>query len=204
MRTLVLATGNAGKVKEFAPLLAPLGWMVQAQSHFAVPECPEPHETFLENALAKARHAALHTGLPALADDSGLCVAALQGAPGVRSARYACADDASIKSDNANNAKLLQALVHEPLPLRQAYFVCALVAVRSPNDPEPLVAIGRWQGSIALQPSGNQGFGYDPLFVCATTQRSAAEMDLAQKASVGHRGQAIATLLPLMRALWPQ
>ena len=202
VRTLVLATGNAGKVKEFAALLAPLGWQVHPQSAFNVPECPEPHVTFIENALAKARHAAQCTGLPAMADDSGLCVAALNGAPGVLSARYACVDVAAPKSDAANNAKLLRVLTD--IDARQAYFVCALVAVQSANDPEPLIAVGRWQGSIATQASGAHGFGYDPLFVCGRHHRSAAEMDTAQKSSVSHRGQAIAALLPLIQSLWTQ
>lgn len=202
LKTLILATGNLGKVKELTPLLAPLGWHLRAQSDFAVPECPEPHATFVENALAKARHAAQHTGLPALADDSGLCVAALDGAPGVLSARYAAQDVGGGASDTANNAKLLAAMAQ--MPTRQAYFTCVLVAVKTPNDPEPLIAVGRWHGTIARALTGDQGFGYDPLFVCNQHKISAAAMSPAQKNVVGHRGQAIAALLPLIHSLWPQ
>ncbi len=197
---LVLATGNLGKVQEFAGLLAPLGWDVQAQSAFAVPDCPEPHPTFIENALAKARHAAQHTGLPALADDSGLCVKALNGAPGVRSARYACEYEGDVKNDAANNTKLLDAL--QGIDHRQAYFTCALVAVKSPSDPEPLIAIGRWHGFIAWQPSGNHGFGYDPLFICASTNLSAASMSKADKAAISHRAQAVASMIELIQRAW--
>jgi XTP/dITP diphosphohydrolase len=148
MPQLVLATANQGKVQEFATLLTPLGWNVRAQSDWVVPDCPEPYITFVENALAKARHTAQYTGLAALADDSGLCVQALYGEPGVRSARYACEHEGDAKNDAANNAKLLQAL--QGVEQRQAYFICALVAVKSPNDPEPLIAIGRWHGMVLV------------------------------------------------------
>ncbi len=200
MKTLVLATANTGKILEFAPLLAPLGWAVHAQGEWQVPECPEPHPSFVENALAKARHASQHTGLPALADDSGLCVQVLDGAPGVRSARYACEHEGDAKNDAANNAKLLREL--DGAALRDAYFTCALVAVKSPVDPEPLIAIGRWYGTIALQASGSKGFGYDPLFVCAASGVSAANMSAQQKAAIGHRGLASAQLLDLIRRTW--
>ena len=201
MPTLVLASGNAGKLREFSSLLAPLNWDVQPQSAYAVPDCPEPHPTFIENALAKARHAAAHTGLPALADDSGLCVAALGGAPGVLSARYAIDfDDYASHKDAANNAKLLQALAQ--YSNRWAYFVAVLVALREPADPEPLIAIGRWQGQIAHAPSGQGGFGYDPLFVCAQTGLSAAAMSAAQKSAHSHRGQASAQMLDLIQKQW--
>lgn len=203
MPQLVLATANAGKIAEFAGLLSPLGWTVRPQGDFAVPECPEPHPSFVENALAKARHAAQHTGLPALADDSGLCVKALGGAPGVRSARYACDDDNNpnhAKDDAANNAKLLRQL--QGVDARQAYFTCALVAVKHPQDPEPLIAIGRWHGYIAGQLSGSNGFGYDPLFVCGAHRQSAAAMAREQKAAVSHRGLATAQLLELIKTAW--
>jgi XTP/dITP diphosphohydrolase len=200
MPDLVLATANKGKVHEFAHLLTPLGWQVRAQSEWDVPDCPEPHLTFVENALAKARHTASHTDLPALADDSGLCVKALGGEPGVRSARYACAHEEDPKSDAANNAKLLQAL--QGIDHRQAYFTCALVAVKSTTDPEPLIAIGRWHGFIGWQASGSNGFGYDPLFICGTTQRSAASMGSAEKAAMSHRGIAVAQMIELIQRTW--
>jgi XTP/dITP diphosphohydrolase len=198
--TIVLATASQGKIIEFATLLAPLGWSVRPQTDWNLAQCPEPHLSFVENALAKARHAALHTGLPALADDSGLCVTALGGAPGVRSARYACESETDTKNDAANNTKLLQALHNETQ--RAAYFVCALVAVTSPIDPEPLIAIGRWHGHIALQASGHNGFGYDPLFVCKQTQVSAATMSVADKASMSHRGLAVRQMIALMQTTW--
>jgi XTP/dITP diphosphohydrolase len=203
--TLVLATGNLGKVAEFNALLAPLDWQVQSQSVWQVPECPEPYGTFIENALAKARHAAAHTGLPALADDSGLCVKALEGEPGVYSARYACqtADDA--KDDAANITKLLHALrslnCHE-IAQRAAYFVCVLVAVKTPQDPEPLIAIGRWHGYIAETPSGTNGFGYDPVFVCGKTARTAATLSQSEKSAISHRGQATQQLVALIQSVW--
>jgi XTP/dITP diphosphohydrolase len=197
---LVLATANLGKAQEFATLFAPLGWQVMPQSNFAVPDCPEPHLTFIENALAKARHAAHFTGLPSLADDSGLCVKALGGAPGVRSARYACVIEGDAKNDAANNAKLLHDL--QGIDHRQAYFTCALVAVKSPADPEPLIAIGRWHGFIGWQASGSNGFGYDPLFVCGTSSKSAASMSQTEKATVGHRGIATAQMIDLIQHTW--
>jgi XTP/dITP diphosphohydrolase len=200
MPQIVLATANVGKVQEFATLLSPLGWQVCPQSDWAVPDCPEPHATFIENALAKARHAAQHTGLPALADDSGLCVKALGGAPGVRSARYACEHEGDAKSDAANNAKLLQAL--QGIDHRQAYFTCALVALKSPTDPEPLIAIGRWHGFIGWQASGSNGFGYDPLFICGATSRGAASMSKADKAAISHRGLATAQMIELIQRTW--
>jgi XTP/dITP diphosphohydrolase len=203
--TLVLATGNLGKVAEFNALLAPLDWQVQSQSVWQVPECPEPYGTFIENALAKARHAASHTGLPALADDSGLCVASLGGAPGVYSARYACTTLQEPKDDTANTAKLLYALqalnCHE-IAQRAAYFVCVLVAVKTPQDPEPLIAIGRWHGYIADTPSGTNGFGYDPVFVCGKIARIAATLSKTEKSAISHRGQATQQLLALIQSVW--
>jgi XTP/dITP diphosphohydrolase len=200
MPQIVLATANQGKVQEFAALLTPLGWQVLPQSDFAVPDCPEPYLTFIENALAKARHTAQFTGLPALADDSGLCVRALGGAPGVRSARYACAAENDLKDDAANNAKLLHDL--QGVDHRQAYFTCTLVAVKSPTDPEPLIAIGRWHGFIGWQASGGNGFGYDPLFVCTHTNRSAAAMSKAEKAAISHRGLATTQMIELLKTAW--
>ena len=150
---LVVASGNPGKLREFGQLLAPLGWEVVAQRELGVAECPEPHGTFVENALAKARHAARHTGLPALADDSGLCVDALGGAPGVHSARYA----GEPKSDARNNAKLIADLADRAD--RRAHYVCALVFMRHADDPQPLIAEGEWRGEIIETPRGAGGFG---------------------------------------------
>ncbi len=156
MNRIVLASGNAGKLREFAELLAPEGFEVVPQGTLGVPEAEEPHFTFVENALAKARHAAAHTGLPALADDSGICVAALDGEPGVHSARYA----GEPKSDDRNNAKLVAALAGNPD--RRAHYYCVIVLVRRADDPEPLIAEGRWHGEVLDAPRGAGGFGYDP------------------------------------------
>ncbi len=189
---VVLASNNAGKLREFSALLAPLAMTVIAQGELGVPEAPEPHPTFVENALAKARHAASLTGLPALADDSGLCVRALNGAPGVYSARYAQLAGGE-KSDAANNAHLLKTLaLHAD---RRAYFYCALAYVRSADDPQPLLADGRWDGEIVAAPRGAHGFGYDPLFFVPQYQLTAAELDVVVKNQISHRTQALKQLL---------
>ena len=186
---LVLATGNAKKLKEFDRLLAPLGIEVIPQSAFNVPEAPEPHCTFLENALAKARNAARHTGLPALADDSGICVRALGGHPGVNSAYYAGPQ----KSDADNNAKLIADL--QGVADRRAHFTAVLALVLSENDPEPIIAEGRWHGQILVAPRGHDGFGYNPLFLDVELGLSGAEIPIEQKAARSHRGKALAKLL---------
>ncbi|TAG47659.1 MAG: RdgB/HAM1 family non-canonical purine NTP pyrophosphatase [Betaproteobacteria bacterium] len=186
---LVIATGNLKKLKEFERLLAPLGIVVLPQSAFDVPEAPEPHCTFLENALAKARNAARHTGLPALADDSGICVDALNGAPGVNSAYYAGAQ----KSDADNNAKLiadLQGVAH-----RRAHYTAVLALVMHENDPEPIIAEGRWWGEMIDTPRGAGGFGYDPYFLDIALNQTAAEMPIDIKGAHSHRGRALAALL---------
>jgi XTP/dITP diphosphohydrolase len=193
MQKLVLASNNAGKLKELSALLAPLGIELIAQGELGVPETEEPHCTFLENALAKARHAAAVTGLPALADDSGLCVDALLGAPGVQSARYA----GEPKSDARNNEKLLAALRDEPN--RRARFVSLLVLVRHPEDPQPLIAEGEWQGEILRAPRGEGGFGYDPLFLDLESGVASAELPPDIKNQRSHRGKAIAALLARIR-----
>ena len=193
MQELVLASGNAGKLKEFRRLLEPLGLAVTPQAELGVGEAEEPHDTFIENALAKARHAAQFTGLPALADDSGLCVEALGGAPGVHSARYA----GEPKSDARNNEKLLAALAGKSD--RRAHYACVLVLCRHAADPEPLIAIGDWWGEILLAPRGSGGFGYDPLFLDPQFGLSAAELDLERKNRVSHRGKAMAALLSLLQ-----
>jgi len=189
---VVLASNNAGKLREFSALLAPLAMTVIAQGELGVPEAPEPHPTFVENALAKARHAASLTGLPALADDSGLCVRALNGAPGVYSARYAQLAGGE-KSDAANNVHLLKALA--PHADRRAYFYCALAYVRSADDPQPLLADGRWDGEIIAAPRGAHGFGYDPLFFVPQYQMTAAELDAVVKNQISHRALALKQLL---------
>lgn len=190
---LVLATGNLGKLREMQALLKDLNIEVSPQSDFGVPECPEPHCTFIENALAKARHASRITGYPALADDSGLCVTALQGAPGVFSARYACESDHDKKSDAANNAKLLQALAHEEN--RHAYYYCVMVLVRYVDDPQPLISEGVWTGEILSEARGTGGFGYDPLFLDDKTGKTAAELAHEIKNRISHRGQAMHKLM---------
>ncbi|HSH87340.1 MAG TPA: RdgB/HAM1 family non-canonical purine NTP pyrophosphatase [Methylophilus sp.] len=192
---LVIASGNKGKIREIAHVLAPLNIEIVSQSEFNVPECPEPYETFVENALAKARHASQHTGLPALADDSGLCVNALQGAPGVISARYAGPLPANslLTQDERNNDKLLTVLSRESD--RRAYFYSVLVLVRSPNDPQPIIADGMWLGEILREFRGSEGFGYDPLFMDLETRKTVAELPLEVKSKMSHRGQALVKLL---------
>lgn len=193
LQKLVIATGNPGKLREIRELLQPLGTTVLPQSDFAVPEAEEPHVTFIENALAKARNASRHTGLPALADDSGICVDALQGAPGVLSARYATDDSSAPTQDERNNRKLLQAL--QGVRDRHAHYYCVMVLVRYADDPEPLIAEGIWQGEILEAPRGSGGFGYDPLFLDAKTDKTGAELPLEIKNRISHRGQALHKLL---------
>lgn len=198
---LVIASGNKGKIREIAHLLAPLNIEVVPQSELSVPECPEPHCTFIENALAKARHASQHTGLPALADDSGLCVDALQGAPGVISARYAGPQPAKslLTQDERNNDKLLTAM--ERMADRRAYFYSVVVLVRHPQDPQPLIADGLWRGEILREFRGTEGFGYDPLFLDTQSGKTVAELPLEIKSQRSHRGQAMAKLLQQLKTL---
>lgn len=196
---LVLASNNAKKLAELQTLFAPLGIELVTQGSLGIPEAEEPFDTFAENALAKARHAAQLSGLPALADDSGLSVDALGGAPGVRSARYA-ADAGGEKSDAANNARLLHEL--QGVADRRARFVCALVAVRGASDPEPLIAMGRWAGRILTAPSGEGGFGYDPLMHIPALGRAVAEMSAADKNAHSHRALAAAQLIDQFREVW--
>lgn len=205
---LVLASNNAKKLHELEALLQPLAIELVAQGSLGIAEAEEPHITFAENALAKARHAAAASGLPAIADDSGLCVGALRGAPGVHSARYAELElDASLarearreRQDEANNRQLLAAL--DGVSDRRAHFMCALVAVRSADDPEPLMAFGRWQGEIGTERSGTGGFGYDPLLRLPASGCSVAELSAEQKNRQSHRALAAAQLLQLMREVW--
>ncbi len=195
MKKLVLASNNAKKMKELNALLAPLGFEVIAQGQLGIPEAEEPHCTFVENALAKARHAAAHSGLPALADDSGLCVAALGGAPGVHSARYA----GEPKADARNNEKLLAELAGQAD--RRAHFVCTLVLVRAADDPQPIIAEGEWHGEILEASRGADGFGYDPLFYVPSHGQTAAELDAVVKNQLSHRGQAMQQLIARLPAL---
>ena len=189
LKKLVIATGNLKKLKEFERLLAPLGIEVIAQSAFNVPEAPEPHCTFLENALAKARNAAHHTGLPSLADDSGICVRALGGNPGVNSAYYA----GQHKSDADNNAKLIADL--RGAADRGAHYTALLALVMSETDPEPIIAEGRWYGEIIDTPRGDGGFGYDPYFLDTALGLTGAEMPIDEKGARSHRGKALAKLI---------
>lgn len=194
--SVVLASGNAGKLREFADLLRPLDLDVRPQSEWNVPSVPEDGTTFIENALIKARHAARHTGLAAIADDSGLVVPSLGGAPGVYSARYA-----GVHGDAAaNNRKLLEAMAELRGNARAAYFYCAIAWLESESDPVPVVACGRWDGAVAAAPRGDRGFGYDPLFEVPGRDMTAAELDPEEKARLSHRGQATRGLIGLLRA----
>ena len=186
---LVVASNNPGKLREFDALLAPLGWETIPQTALNVSECEEPHGTFVENALAKARHASAATGLPALADDSGICVHALGGAPGVYSARYA----GEPKSDQRNNEKLIGEMAGQAD--RSAHYVCVLVFVRRPDDPQPLIAEGEWHGEIVDSPRGEGGFGYDPYFLLSDEGVTAAELPAEEKNSRSHRGKALTKLV---------
>ena len=198
---LVIATGNQGKLREIAHILSPLRIEIIPQSYLNVPECEEPFCTFIENALAKARHASKHTGLPALADDSGLCVDALQGAPGMLSARYAGknAPHSLLTQDERNNDKLL--LEMSKISERHAHFYCVMVMVRFESDPEPIIAEGSWQGIILREYRGTDGFGYDPLFLDAKTEKTVAELPLEIKSRISHRGHAMAKLLQKLEKL---
>jgi XTP/dITP diphosphohydrolase len=204
---LVLASNNAKKLSELRALLAGVAVRLVPQGELGVTEADEPHGTFIENALAKARHAAQATGGAALADDSGVCVDALGGAPGVISAHYASvelpADEREARrrvQDEANNARLLQELAGAND--RRAHFVSTLVAVRHAHDPQPLVAVGRWPGQILPAPRGSQGFGYDPLMYIPELGRTVAEMDAALKNVHSHRARSAAQMLQMLREVW--
>ena len=195
MKRIVLASSNPGKIREITALLARLSIEVVPQAQLGIIEADEPHETFLENAVAKARHASRVARMPALADDSGLCVPALGGEPGVHSAYYAGREGGREQRDARNNEKLLRELKEQ----RVAYYACIMVLVRSATDPLPLVAEGIWHGEIARAPSGANGFGYDPLFYLPHVGKTAAELDAAEKNRISHRGQALAKLAELLR-----
>ena len=193
MKRLVLATNNEGKIREIRRILAPLDVEVIPQAQLDVPEPDEPYGTFIENALTKARHASVLTGLPALADDSGLCVDTLSGGPGVHSARLA----GEPRSDERNNDRLLELLAHSEN--RTAHYYCVLVLMRHGQDPQPLVAEGEWRGEILRERRGTGGFGYDPLFLDPLLGRSGAELPTGEKNRVSHRGKALALVVEKLR-----
>jgi XTP/dITP diphosphohydrolase len=197
MQRLVIASNNAGKLREIRHLLEPLGIEVLPQSAFDFPEAEEPYCTFVENALAKARHASKNTGLPALADDSGVCVNILGGKPGILSARYA----GEPKSDERNNQKLVEVLRNQSD--RRAYYYCVMVLLRHPEDPQPIIADGSWHGEILLNPRGSGGFGYDPYFFLCDLDKTAAELPMEQKNRISHRGKALAQLVERIRQEQP-
>jgi XTP/dITP diphosphohydrolase len=193
---VVLASGNAGKVREFGALLADVHLQVLPQSAFAVPEAEETGLTFVENAILKARNASLHTGLPALADDSGIEVDALHGAPGIRSARYAGPG----ATDAANLRKLLDAMTDVPDAERTARFQCVIVYLRWAEDPTPILCQGTWNGVVTREPRGENGFGYDPVFLVPTHGCTSAELSSEVKNALSHRGQALRALVEALRA----
>lgn len=196
MQRLVLASNNAGKLREFDALLAPLGLEIVPQGELGVTEAEEPHATFVENALCKARHASRLTGLPALADDSGICVDALEGAPGVYSARYAQMAGQA-KSDAANNAYLISQLAGKVN--RHAHYYCVLVMVRHADDPCPLIAEGTWDGEVVDAPRGANGFGYDAHFLLPELGMTAAELSAEDKNRISHRALALQALVARLR-----
>jgi XTP/dITP diphosphohydrolase len=229
MQKLVIASNNPGKLREFQFLLQPLGIEVLTQAQLSIEEAEEPHRTFIENALAKARHVSRLSGLPALADDSGICVTALDGAPGVLSARYAgdkrgcdtllaepadCGSSrnaaspltpevsrelARRQSDERNNEKLLQDM--QGVADRRAHYYCVLVLLHHADAPQPLIAEGEWHGEIALQPSGDGGFGYDPLFWLPEFGKTSAQLEREQKHAISHRGKALRVLLEKLKVM---
>ncbi len=193
MKKLVLASSNPGKLREFEALLAPLGMEIVPQASLGVSDAEEPHGTFVENALAKARHASRRAELPALADDSGICVKALAGEPGVHSARFA----GEPRSDARNNEKLIALLADKDT--RRAHYYCVIVLMRHAEDPEPIIAEGSWAGEIVAEPRGANGFGYDPYFFLRDLGKTAAELDPGEKNLISHRGKALRRLLAKLK-----
>jgi len=193
VKKLVLASSNPGKLREFEALLAPLGMEIVPQASLGVSDAEEPHGTFVENALAKARHASRRTELPALADDSGICVKALAGEPGVHSARFA----GEPRSDARNNEKLIALLADKDT--RRAHYYCVIVLMRHAEDPEPIIAEGSWAGEIVAEPRGANGFGYDPYFFLRDLGKTAAELDPGEKNLISHRGKALRRLLAKLK-----
>ena len=199
MKKLLAASGNPGKLREFRQMLEPLGFEIVAQGELGIPDADEPHATFVENALVKARHASRLARMPAFADDSGICVAALDGEPGVHSARYAEGEPAERNVQDArNNAKLLARLAGNPD--RRAHYYCVIVLVRHAADPEPLIVEGRWHGEVRDKPRGSNGFGYDPYFHVRELKRTAAELEPEVKNGASHRGQALRQLVARLKA----
>ena len=194
---VVVASNNPGKLRELKALLAPLGIELAAQGELGIGEADEPHGTFIENALAKARHASRASGLPALADDSGICADALDGAPGVHSARYATPPGGA-NNDQANNRRLVAELTGHPN--RAASYYCVLVLLRAYDDPQPIIAEASWAGRVIDAPRGSAGFGYDPYFLLPELGRTAAELDPEHKNRISHRGQALHALVARLRA----
>lgn len=203
MKKIVIASNNVGKLNEIGAILAPLDIEIVAQSTLGVSEAAEPHCTFIENALAKARHASAHTGLPALADDSGICVDALNGAPGAHSARFAgdpvAGAGGRASQDARNNQKLLEMLAHETN--RKAHYYCVIVLTRRADDPQPIVCEAEWHGEIVRTPRGTGGFGYDPLFLIPALKKTGAELKLEEKNRISHRGQALAAFAARLAGL---
>jgi XTP/dITP diphosphohydrolase len=201
MKQLVVASSNPGKLRELSELLAPLGLEIVAQTELGIADAEEPHFSFVENALAKARHASREARLPALADDSGICVAALGGEPGVHSARFAGGparpDAGREEQDQRNNRKLL-ALLKDKKD-RSAHYACVMVLVRHAEDPEPVIAEGRWLGEVIDTPRGANGFGYDPYFHLPELGKTAAELDPEQKNALSHRGKALRLLIAKLK-----
>ena len=195
MKKLVIASNNAGKLKEIQHILAPLDIAIIPQAELAIPACPEPFQTFIENALTKARHASQHAGLPAVSDDSGICVDVLGGAPGVYSARFA----GEPKSDARNNQKLVEVLRNKSN--RKAHYYCVMVLVRRYDDPEPVIAEGRWQGEIINEPRGTGGFGYDRYFLIPELGKTGAELPMDLKNQISHRAIALKMLVQKLKEL---
>ena len=193
MKKLVIASNNPGKLREIERILQPLGLEVLPQSAFNIPDADEPYCTFIENCLTKARHASELAGLPALADDSGICIDALNGAPGVYSARFA----GEPKSDQRNNEKLIELLKHETN--RKAHYYCVIILVRHPHDPQPIIAEGSWHGEIIDTPRGSGGFGYDPYFLVSGLNQTGAELPADVKNGMSHRGKALAKLVEKLK-----
>jgi XTP/dITP diphosphohydrolase len=202
MKQLVVASSNPGKLRELSELLAPLGIEIIPQTQLGIADAEEPHVTFVENALAKARHASRQARLPALADDSGICVAALGGEPGVHSARFAGGPPAGNPGrqaqDERNNRKLISLLRGQED--RRAHYACVMVLVHHADDPEPVIAEGRWQGEVIDTPRGRNGFGYDPYFYLSELGKTAAELDAEQKNVLSHRGKALRRLIAKLQA----
>jgi XTP/dITP diphosphohydrolase len=194
VKKLVIASNNPGKLREFQHMLAPLGIEVLTQAQMGISEAEEPHVTFIENALAKARHVSRESGLPALADDSGICVTALNGMPGVISARFAGDNP---KSDQANNQKLLADM--QGVTDRSAHYYCVLVLVNSAGDPQPIIAEGEWHGEIAKAERGEGGFGYDPLFWLPELGKMSSELSRDEKHAISHRGKAMKVLMARLK-----